>query len=88
MSVLAGLRFTRQQQQQQQQPQSAEDSSSGSSAQVSASLSSFLPLPPLHVLYGHRRWISDEFVRLGPLIVLPLLNVIQETRDLLSSWWW
>jgi hypothetical protein len=43
---------------------------------------------PLHVLYGHRRWMTEEFLRLGPLVLIPVKNVLLETRTLISFWWW
>lgn len=41
---------------------------------------------PLHVLYGHRRWLNTEIMRLAPILFTPLLHSASETRDLLASW--
>ena len=40
----------------------------------------------LHVLYGHRRWLHDEVMRLVPTTFSPLLHSSRETRDLVRSW--
>ena len=41
---------------------------------------------PLHVLHAHRRWLQEEGMRLVPMLITPLWNTCQESRDYLQAW--
>jgi hypothetical protein len=41
---------------------------------------------PLHVQHAHRRWLQEEGMRLVPMLMTPLWNACQESRNYLQAW--